>query len=65
MAEYEVQAVAALFAKLAARIGLDPEHPASEQRMQLELSELLDEDAEAAELARTLITFSRTRDACG
>jgi hypothetical protein len=57
MAAYELDALSALFAKLAARAGLDTAHPASEERLQAELSALIDEDAEAAELARTLLTL--------
>jgi hypothetical protein len=57
MAEYEIETISALFAKLAAHMGLDAAHPASEERMQAALSDLIDEDPEAAELAQTLLTL--------
>lgn len=65
MAAYELEALSALFAKLAARAGLDSEHPASEERMQAELSALIEEDAEAAELARTLLALKAPLGAAG
>jgi len=57
MADYELQAFSVLFQKLAARLGLDSEHPSSEVRMRAALSALIEEDAEAAELARTLLAL--------
>jgi hypothetical protein len=61
MAEYELEAISALFAKLARRLGLDNDHPTSERRLQMALSDLIDEDPEAAELARTLIVLRKGR----
>ena len=57
MAEYELEKISALFTKLAARIGLDTDRPTSERRMQEALSDLIDEDPEAAELARALLAL--------
>lgn len=65
MANYEVQALSNLFGKLAARVGLDSGHPASETQMQAALSALIDEDPEAAELARTLLALKGPVGAAG
>lgn len=65
MADYELEAFSVLFAKLAARLGLDSQHPTSETRMRSELSALIDEDAEAAELARTLLALKGPVEGAG
>ena len=54
MAEHELVAFSTLFTKIAERVGLDAEHPATQAQIRQAMEQLIEEDPEACAAALAL-----------